>query len=268
MTAVCGEADRLLALLCQPGELRGSARLPTELAVWGIDSGIRHSVGGADYGTVRTAAFMGYRIIADLAGLACRATERTGLVEIDDARWRGYLANITPAEFEQTFARHLPTQLAGAEFLARYGGITDPVTSVEQARSYPVLVATRHPIYEHARVTEFAATLQDWKESAQALRLGELMYESHASYSACGLGSAGTDELARLVQEAGTAQGLYGAKITGGGSGGTVAVLGRRDADAQVTKLAARYAAGAGQPALVLNGSSPGASSFGHLVLH
>ena len=59
------------------------------------------------------------------------------------------------------------------------------------------------------------------------------MYESHASYSACGLGSDGTDRLVQLVREAGPAAGLYGAKITGGGSGGTVAVLaapGRRAA--------------------------------------
>src|SRR5207253_11275374 len=61
MTAACGEADRLLELLCHPGELQGSIRLPEELGVWGIDSGIRHCVGGADYRTVRTAAFMGYR---------------------------------------------------------------------------------------------------------------------------------------------------------------------------------------------------------------
>src|SRR5205823_6892483 len=44
MTAACGEADRLLTLLCQPGELQGTIKLPDELAVWGIDSGIRHSV--------------------------------------------------------------------------------------------------------------------------------------------------------------------------------------------------------------------------------
>jgi galactokinase len=42
--------------------------LPEELAVWGLDSGTRHSVGGGDYGSVRTGTFMGYRIIADLAG--------------------------------------------------------------------------------------------------------------------------------------------------------------------------------------------------------
>jgi L-arabinokinase len=58
MTSACGEAERLLAILCQPGELKGTVEIPDDLALWGIDSGIRHSIGGADYGTVRTAAFM------------------------------------------------------------------------------------------------------------------------------------------------------------------------------------------------------------------
>jgi L-arabinokinase len=267
MTAACGEGDRLLALLCQPGELRGSLPLPPELAVWGIDSGLRHSVGGADYGTVRTAAFMGYRIIADLAGLACRAPARAGSVEVEDPKWHGYLANITPAEFESSYARRLPRRMSGAEFLARYGGTTDPVTTVEPARVYPVLVATRHPVYEQARVGEFASRLEAWRGLAQAERLGELMYQSHASYSACGLGSGGTDELVRLVREVGPARGLYGAKITGGGSGGTVAVLGRRDAGETVAEIASRYAERAGLPSIVLSGSSPGACRFGQLVL-
>jgi hypothetical protein len=59
-----------------------------------------------------------------------------------------------------------------------------------------------------------------------ATRLGTLMYESHASYSACRLGSDGTDRLVSLARAAGSAHGIYGAKITGGGSGGTVAILG------------------------------------------
>lgn len=63
---------------------------------------------------------------------------------------------------------------------------------------------------------------------------GVRTWQCHNSYSACGLGSDGTDRLVRLVQkmeklkhsktENGT---LYGAKITGGGSGGTVCVIGR-----------------------------------------
>ena len=267
MTAACGEEGRLLALLCQPSEVRGHVSLPPGLSVWGVDSGVRHSVGGSDYGTVRTAAFMGYRVIADIAGLRAHEGETEGRLKIEDPRWHGYLANVTPEEFEESYATQLPARMSGAEFLARYRGITDGVTKVEPGREYPVLAATRHPICEHARVSEFSNILRDWRGLAQAERLGELMYESHASYSACGLGSVGTDEIVRLVREAGRARGLFGAKITGGGSGGTVAILGRSDAGDEVARVAAEYAASAGVPSLVLGGTSPGACRFGHLVL-
>jgi L-arabinokinase len=60
---------------------------------------------------------------------------------------------------------------------------------------------------------------------------------------------------------------LYGAKITGGGSGGTVAVLGRRGADEALYKLAARYHEQTGYEPAIISGSSPGASVFGHLKL-
>jgi L-arabinokinase len=267
LTAACGEQGRLLALLCQPGELKGTVELPRELSVWGIDSGIRHSVGGSDYATVRTAAFMGYRIIAEIAGLRACEAGSAGRVRIEDPKWRGYLANVEPAEFEETYAARLPARLSGAEFLERYRGITDEVTAVEPSRVYPVRQATRHPVYERARVEAFAAVLKDWRGAGQAEELGALMYESHESYTACGLGSEGTDELVRLVREAGAARGLYGAKITGGGSGGTVAVLGRAEARGAVEAVAAEYGRRTGRAPLIISGSSPGASAFGHLRL-
>jgi hypothetical protein len=152
-----------------------------------------------------------------------------------------------------------------AEFLERYGGITDPVTSVDPSRWYHVRPATRHPVYEHARVAAFAGMLGEG--AGRARELGELMYQSHRSYSSCCLGSPGTDELVRLAREAGPAAGLYGAKITGGGSGGTVAVLGRSDAGAAVEALAVEYARRTQREPLVISGSSPGAGVFGHLRL-
>jgi galactokinase len=266
MTAACGEAGRLLALLCQPGELRGTVELPDELAVWGIDSGIRHSVGGGDYGTVRAAAFMGYRIIADAAGLAWRPSGE-GRVDVDDPRWGGYLANVTVDELEATYAERLPDEMSGADFLERFHGITDTATSVHPERTYPVRAATEHPIRENARVAAFAEILARWRVASDAPALGELMYGSHASYSACGLGSEGTDEIVRLVRDAGGASRLYGAKITGGGSGGTVAVLGHRDAEAAVDAVVTAYAAATGRRPLVISGSSPGAGAFGTLRL-
>lgn len=267
MTAACGEEGRLLALLCQPGELKGALELPRELEVWGIDSGIRHSVGGADYGTVRTAAFMGYRIIAEAAGLPARETETEGHVRVEDPKWGGYLANVTPSEFDGLYAARLPALMSGAEFLERYKGITDGVTSVNPSRDYPVRQAAAHPVYEHARVRAFAGVLKGWRGAGQAEELGELMYQAHESYSACGLGSEGTDELVRLVRGRGGAGGLYGAKITGGGSGGTVAVLGRSDARASVEEVAAEYGRRTGREPLVISGSSPGAGVFGHMML-
>ena len=36
-----------------------------------------------------------------------------------------YLANIAVDHFEQELVRHLPEQMSGDEFLARYGGTAD-----------------------------------------------------------------------------------------------------------------------------------------------
>ncbi|HMV82387.1 MAG TPA: galactokinase family protein [Blastocatellia bacterium] len=262
MTAACGAANQLLALLCQPAELSGLVSIPDEIQFWGLDSGVRHAVTGADYGSVRVGAFMGYRILAELAGLTVTPAKP---VNIDDARWSGYLANVTPSEFEQHFAARLPERIGGADFLNRYGGTTDGVTQVDPDKTYAVRIPATHAIYEHHRVRLFAELLGAGVSERNLELLGELMFQSHASYSACGLGSAGTDRLVELVRE--TKGGLYGAKITGGGSGGTVAILGRRNATDAVAQVAERYALENGHPPYVFSGSSPGSAAFGHLRL-
>jgi galactokinase len=268
MAAICGEADSLLALLCQPAELQGSVRLPDGLRVWGIDSGIRHAVTGADYGAVRVGAFMGYRILADLVGLQVAPGERPGHVRVDDPRWHGYLANVGNDVFRR-FASDIPEAVDGSAFLRRYQGTTDTVTRVEPTRRYAVRAPTAHPVDEHERVTEWArrltSTAANWPRDAA--RLGTLMYESHAGYSKCGLGSAGTDKLVALARDAGPAQGIYGAKITGGGSGGTVALLADAAAGDTVRALARRYAEEIGRDPYVFEGSSPGAARIGAIRL-
>jgi L-arabinokinase len=246
MTAACGREGELLALLCQPAELVGMIAVPPEIEIWGIDSHVRHAVSGSDYGRVRVGAFMGARILA----------ERTGRA--------GYLANVTPAELAERVA-DLPETITGEEFLRRYGGTTDPVTHVDPAQTYAVRQPTCHPVHEHPRVRTFAELLAAPPGERSLERLGKLMYESHASYSACGLGSPATDRLVALVRDAGPRRGFFGAKITGGGSGGTVAVLGRRGADVQA--VASAYAEETGLPPRVFSGSSPGAAAFGHIRL-
>jgi len=267
MTSVCGEAHRLLALLCQPAELLPAVPIPDDVAFWGLDSGVQHAVRGASYTSVRVAAFMGYRIIADRARLAVTPEDSGVHVRIDDPRWHGYLANISPDEFTKAYEPELPTWMEGGMFLAQYDGTTDPVTRAEGGERYPVRAATAHPIHEHARVREFAELLPRCSGEQRLHRLGELMYQSHASYTACGLGSDATDRIVELVKAVGTGHGLYGAKITGGGSGGTVAVLGRPDALEAVEAVADRYAEHTGHRPHIFSGSSPGAAAFGHLRL-
>jgi len=267
MTAVFGERNRLLALLCQPAELMGMIEIPDDLTFWGIDSGIRHSVSGADYVSVRTGAFMGYRMIAEIAGSMVKPSAPGKPVHVVDPLWNGYLANITPSEFEQNYALHLPEQIDGDKFLALYSGTTDLVTEVHREQHYAVRTPTAHPIYENFRVRTFTELLRGSSNEQRLELLGELMYQSHASYSACGLGSAATDRLVELVRAAGSKQGLYGAKITGGGRGGTVAVLGHRGADAAIEAIAEQYGRETGYRPIIFKGSSAGAAAFGYLKL-
>jgi galactokinase len=262
MTSVCGEANRLLRLRCQPATIEGHIAIPRGYRFYGVDSGVRHAVSGADYGTVRTAAFMGYRLIAREAGL--RGGCHDDRVYVDDDIWHGYLANIAPRDFEVRFRDRLPERMSGAAFLAQLDGITDSVTTVATDRIYPVRSATAHPIYEQARIERFAELLERLADDPSlASELGTLMYASHESYSACGLGSEATDRLVAMVAEAGPSAGVFGAKITGGGSGGTVAILGTDSAEKVVRGIAARYSAETNRPAEVFAESGPGAARLG-----
>ena len=250
MTCVFGERETLLTLLCQPAELQSPVRVPPELELWGLDSGERHAVGGSDYAAVRTGAFMGLRILRAETGLS---TE--------------YLANISPAAFADRLLRHLPDEVTGDAFLARYGHTGDSVTTVQPGRRYRVSTPTAHPVHERQRAEEFRHLLANGPDEADCVRLGELMYASHASYGQCGLGSPGTDRLVELVRREGTVSGLYGARITGGGSGGTVAVLGRRDAGAAIARVVAAYERDTAYRPYVFAGSSPGVLAFGSRTL-
>ena len=74
-------------------------------------------------------------------------------------------------------------------------------------------------------------------------------------------GTKETDLLVNLVKDS---EKLFGAKITGGGSGGTVAVLGLNDGQAAITRVAEKYEAETGYHPYIFSGSSIGAANFGH----
>ncbi|MBP8128277.1 MAG: GHMP kinase [Candidatus Hydrogenedentes bacterium] len=263
MTAVFGERDKLVALLCQPAELQEAVPVPENVGIWAIDSGIRHAITGADYTSVRIGAFMGYRIIADMAKLTVTPAG-DGRVQIEDPLWGGCLVNLASSIYEARFRSRLPETVSGREFVSHYGGTTDAVTQVDRSRIYAVRRPVEHPVYEQQRVRLVRSLLRAPAPDDEALSLiGEMMYQAHESYNACNIGSDGTDRIVALAREAGPRRGIFGAKITGGGSGGFVAVLGRAGAGDAVLEIASRYREASGKGGEVLSGSSDGAQAFG-----
>jgi galactokinase len=235
LTSYLGEKNRLLPILCQPADVQPSIPIPDGVHFVGVDSGAEHSIGGSAYTNVRVAAFMGYTIIARAEGVDVATLESARKThDWSGLPYHGYLANVPVAVFEKELEALLPHRMAGKEFTARFGCTIDTVAEVRPDVEYAVKVCTRHPVMESARVQEFSrviSTLNAKKKGSQAERvaalknLGDLMVQSHRSYSVCGLGHPATDVLVGAVLKAGTGKGVFGAKITGGGSGGTVCIL-------------------------------------------
>jgi galactokinase len=241
-----GEPNHFLPIVCQPDLVESLIPIPQGLNFVGIDSGVKHAVSGHQYGTVRSAAFMGYSIIASHLGASTHDLKhalQTG--ERNHLPFRGYLCNISVNEFE-LLRNILPAKLSGKDFLEKYVSI-DPVTKINPDSVYTVRTCTEHPVYENNRVSQFRSLLNAYTQQASEqtktlTALGNLMYAAHESYSRCGLGSDRTNEIVALAKKS---EGIYGAKITGGGQGGTVCLLtdtvGKQTAKALHQSLCEKY---------------------------
>jgi galactokinase len=255
---VLGDPGYVLPLLCQPCSPAPLVRLPAEVECRAIDSGVMHEVSGLQCETARAAAFMGYKLICDWEELPVVLDESGRIPRWKDTRWNGYLSNLSPSLFRSRYEARLPEQLSGADYLREGQLHVDPFTPVRAEVMYPVRGAARYAVEENHRIRTF---IELARGSAFEL-MGELMYQSHAAYTECGLGCAATDRIVDLVREEAGA-GLYGAKVTGAGAGGTVAVLGRRDAGEAFEHVVRRYAEFTGCMPYVFEGSSEGADRFG-----
>jgi galactokinase len=249
-----GHQGRLTHILCRPGRIQGEIDIPPGTGFVGINSLVRHSVAGSLYSDVRIGAFMGKRIVNDIRA-------RTGRAALD------YLTELSVEDYRLQYEPHIPDEMLGSEFLAAYRTHDDPVTKVQPDATYRVAGPTRHPIEENARVLRFidalaAAHAGDPDALATA---GECMYASHESYRVnCRLSADEADFLVESVRARGPKAGLFGAKITGGGTGGTVAVFGTVEGlRRHVPDIATEYSRRIGARPDIFEGTSPGALEFG-----
>jgi L-arabinokinase len=265
ITCLVGEPGTLLQMKCQPHEVLGGLPLPDGVTVVGIDSGVREEIGGKCHDT-RVATFMGHRLIQEVLR---QANPETQARREDNDRSDGYLANFTPTEYVERLRDRLPTKVQGLRFLECYGDTDDPLTPIKPEMTYKVRSRTEHHIYENARAHQFAERLSRANRtgSRQAvIDAGKFMYASHWSYGQrCGLSCIETDQLVNALRNEGADAGIFGAKITGSGIGGTVAVLmdDTPETHAVVERAADTYTRQSGKPARIFKGSSPGAHHFG-----
>jgi galactokinase len=263
IAVVLGERGRLLPLECQHCVPLPSIPLPEELELWGVDSG-SHAAGGEEREAARAAAFMAYKLICDWEGLAVEPDEASQVPRSIDQRWNGYLSNVQPSLFRSNYEQRLPELLTGAGYLQAGQTHVDAFSSVRPEVSYRVRACGRYAVEENNRTRLFVELVRAGSGFEQ---MGELMYQSHYAYTECGLGSEAADHIVSLVCEEGPAHGLYGAKISGAGAGGTVVVLGRKDAEGALLHVVQRYAQKHGASPYVFGGSSMGADRFGVLTL-
>jgi galactokinase len=264
--SVLGDEGYVLPVLCQPCRVMAPVKLPEELQIWAIDSGVKHAVTGIEYEAARAAAYVGYRMICEWEQLPLQLEEGGRIPRYTDPRWNGYLSNINPSSFRSKYESRLPEVLAGSALIEEGKEHPDPFTQIRAGAVYPVRACTRYAIEEHQRIEMFAELVSGLsvKPSDTGFRLlGDLMLQSHWSYTECGLGSKETDRIIDLVREELGPGKLHGAKITGGGAGGTVAVLGAKGASESFERVVHRYAAEQGAMPYVFEGSSAGADKFG-----
>ncbi len=263
LPCLLGEAGALLQIRCQPDDVLGTLSLPKDVILAAVDSGLRSPICCRRYSDNRIASLMGMALIERVLESVGREGGPAG----------GYLANIAPSEYVRRFRNDLPVKLRGKDFVNGFGEPDDLDAAIQPDQIYKVRSRTEHHIYENDRAHRFMERLSRVRRTGERdalVEAGDLMYASHWSYSQrCGMGSIETDVLVNAIRERGPVRGLYGARVTGRGCGGTLAVLmsAAPAARGALDEACDAYAAKTGRKPMVLVGSSPGAMAFGRRYL-
>ncbi len=224
LASAYGVRGALLPILCRPDKLGNPVKLPSGVIAVGWPSGVKHAVSDSPYATARAGAFMGKK-----------------LIEQGIARKLSHATELSPSEVRSLSDEILPVSMTGRVFKNRCAGVDDPLSKIEATRRYNVRAAVSFPVEENYRSEVAVSLLRGISKSNREATLravGELLYQSHVGYSSIGLGCPETDWMVEGVRSLGVRRGFYGARVSGGGSGGTVVVLLDRTSLPILTKLA------------------------------
>jgi L-arabinokinase len=221
----------LLRYNAQPHEFLGAVPLPPEVHILALDTGVRYTAAGATLDELRVAGAMARRLIEVI--YRDLGQPHTPL--------HGYLANTSPLLYRQYFRTLLPKRMRAADFVRTYGPLPESLAPGDPAAFYRVRTAADHLIAEHEHAEQFLQAMEELAampldhaarsgeptERQRTLqRAGRLLLASHHSYRLrLELSCREADWLVDKLMEAGPENGIYGARITGCGGGGTVLVL-------------------------------------------
>ena len=270
VTAAAGTSTKILSILCQPDQILEFVSCPVNVSFVGIYTKVRRSTTSTAYIDTRAGTFMGLTILK--AAFSSETEEGSIARKISEALADNYLCNLSVQDFREQCEHLLPEQMHGAEFLDTYGETVDTVTQVDPEKLYSVRSRVQHAIYENARVRQFIVALKNADTDSERIQdylseAGNLMYESNASYrDLAGLGSREVDGLVNIARKIGEQGGIYGAKITGGGGGGTVALLCHGNVENSLTQILAAYKLAWGIDGELIRGNAAGAFEFGHIL--
>lgn len=268
------EAGALTQVLAQPFELKPPLRLPAGVRVIAVDSGVRASEAELHARRrVRTASFIGHKLILEKMRQLGAAAGR----ELIADPMNGYLANLGLNDYKRFFRPYLPESLKGGQFLLQHHATIDPHSRIEPDFDYPIQQTTDYHVLDANRAREFARYLEEAHRLAMGTRertlaldkAGHLLYASHIAYAKdAQLGAADCDVLVDLLR-AYESSGIYGARMTASGSGGTIAVLCKQgeSTDRTIEQIVQQYIEQTGRPARAFFGNESGAWTSGSVIV-
>ncbi len=197
--------------------------LPRDIVLVAWDSGVSDPHRARQSYIVRTAFFIGNRIVA----------LETGEMDVR-------LPEIRPSRFRSELSRFLPSMLRGGAFTKNYGRHQDDMTRVHAPVDYPVEAAVRFVVEENFRISttiQLLAGIKPVNRVSTMELIGEFLSQSHQGIAELCLSSAITNRMVQAVYARGASAGFYGARATNSGDGNLVLVLLERESLPELHRL-------------------------------